>query len=568
MKNAATPPGESGSKARGFLRKLGFSMPEWKRSNIAPAAEIDQSDAYLYGAGMSTAASLLGDGRRSARARQIIYDKWMRMEGDPIVSTALLLLCTAALGGHETNGNLVFIEPVAKAESDAKLRPIVDEIAASLMPLFNRVAFSMAYTGAAYGDAFARVYCDESGVIDLSTDELIRPQLVQAYERGGRTVGYAVYTGERNFERLDVTQMCRLKMQRTLWVPQYGVVEKALKLHVTEDDVDALPIMPSMIGGSLLSNAEEAYDNLSASLLGLVGQRWVDSIDEQIITVNLESTTKDQQRRMIESIKKILSTSKQYAEDAVKRGYPMLERIRYLIPVHNEKQVLNVMPATGGASGRSAQITIDDVMLHARLLAGALGVDLSMIGFADQLSGGLGEGGFFRVSAQAAERARVIRVALADFFNSVIDVHTLKRYGTVFRPAERPWQINFYGSISALEAEKQRTRSDAMNAGLLLVQAIQAMKDMGATEKILEEFLQKTMMLDEDQAKLYAQIVRQGGGEGAEGGAEEGGEYPEESAPAPKERPKFRPRMKSAPAPEEATEEETDAEGGEGAPEE
>ena len=40
-------------------------------------------------------------------------------------------------------------------------------------------------------------------------------------------------------------------------------------------------------------------------------------------------------------------------------------------------------------------MSIDDIMLHAKLLAGALGVDLSMLGFADTLAGGLGEGGFF-----------------------------------------------------------------------------------------------------------------------------------------------------------------------------
>jgi hypothetical protein len=130
-----------------------------------------------------------------------------------------------------------------------------------------------------------------------------------------------------------------------------------------------------------------------------------------------------------------------------------------------------------------------------------------MLGFADQLSGGLGDGGFFRVSAQAAERARIIRVALSEFFNHVIDIHTMRRYGVVFSPTERPWVVNFFGSISALESEKQRTRADSMNAGMLLVQSMQMMKEMGASKEIMGEFLTKTMMLDEDQAKLFATIV-------------------------------------------------------------
>lgn len=492
-----------------------MSARRWASSFLAPARQIDQADTFLYGAGSTTVASLLGAGKRMARSRQAIYEKWSLMEGDPVVSTALLLLVTSALGGHETSGDLVFIEPSPRAKKDKRLAAIADEIAADIGPLFNKVAFQMAYTATVFGDAYARIYTDARGVVDLYTDEMVRPPLVQPFERGSRTVGYALYLGERNFERLDVSQLARMKMPRTQWVPQYGVVEKSLRLAITENDVDQLPVMPAMAGGSLLYNAEEPYDNLSASLVGLVGQRWMDSIDEQMIGVNMEAMTLEQQGRFVESVKAMLTASKKYAEQAVQRGRPLLERIRHLIPVFNEKQLISIGPANGGQSGRAGNISVEDILLHARLLSGALGVDLSMLGFADQLSGGLGEGGFFRVSAQAAERARVIRVALADFFDSVIDIHTLRRYGMVFGPHERPWQINFYGSISALEAEKQRTRMDAMNAGLVLVQAIQGMKELGATRNVMEEFLAKTMLLDEEQARLFAQIVDkpQDGGE-------------------------------------------------------
>ena len=47
-----------------------------------------------------------------------------------------------------------------------------------------------------------------------------------------------------------------------------------------------------------------------------------------------------------------------------------------------------------------------------------------------------------------------------------------------------------------------------MNSGMMLVQAMQQMKDLGATEEMMKEFLSKTMMLDEDQAKMYAPIVK------------------------------------------------------------
>lgn len=470
----------------------------------------------LYGAGTTTVASLMASGTRQARTRQAIYNKWSQMEADPIVSSAVKLLVTSALGGHETTGDVVFIEKRPAAEKDERLGKIVEEIREDLSAVLNRAAYPMAYLGSVFGDSYARIYTDSRGVVDLYTDELVRPPLVQPFDRGSRTVGYAIYTGERNFQRLDTTQLARLKMPRSQWVPQHGVFEKSLKLTLTTDDVNELPLMPAMAGGSLIYPAEDAYDNLTSSLLGLVGQRWMDSIDEQMLTVNLNDMSKDMQEKFMSSVTDMLKRSKEVAEEAVKGGRPIMERIRHVIPVFGDKQLTRV-EGGGGQTGRADNVSIEDVMLHARLLAGAIGVDLSMIGFADQMSGGLGEGGFFRTSAQAAESARVIRVALSEAFNHIIDMHTLKRYGMVFPASERPWRINFYGSISALEAERQRTLNDGMSVGLGLAQAIGAMRDMGADKKILRSFLTETMQLDEEQAELYAQLAEMGKDEGGGG---------------------------------------------------
>lgn len=508
---------EPKKQRRGWLPSLFGGNTKAYEKEAATASDINLSDTMMYGAGMTTVASLMSSGNRQARTRQSIYDQWSMMEGDPIVSTALGLLVTAALGGHETTGDTVFLEKRAQYTDCDKMKQLVDEVNADLLPLFNRIAFTSAYLGATFGDAYGRIYSDDTGVVDVYIGELVRPPLVQPFERGSRTVGYTVSVGDKNFQRLDKTQMARLKMPRTQWVPQHGVFEKSLKIALEEDDINQLPLMPAMAGGSLLYPAEDPYNNLAASLLGLVGQRWMDSIDEQMLTVNLNDMSKDHQERFVKSITQMLQKSKQVAEDAVKGGKPIMEKIRHIIPVFGDKQLTAMSPANGGQSGRNGNISIEDVMLHARLLAGAIGVDLSMIGFADQMAGGLGEGGFFRSSAQVAERARSIRVALAEFFNEIADIHTLKKYGVVFPASERPWAINFHGSISALEAELQRTRSESMGVGLMLLQAMQQLHEMaeqGASKEMLTDFLTDIMALDEDQAEVYvASLMNKKGGD-------------------------------------------------------
>jgi len=194
MENTTTKP-----KKASILQRLGLSKPKPEPLGVSVSEQISPALAMSFGATSSSAAALMGSGKRSARARHQIYDKWAQMESDPIVSTALMLLCTAALGGHETTGQLVFIEPTAKAREDKALKAFVDEMAAQIAPMLNRVAFQLAYTGAAFGDAYVRVYADDSGVVDVYSDEMVRPMLVQPFEKGSKTVGYAVSIGERQF---------------------------------------------------------------------------------------------------------------------------------------------------------------------------------------------------------------------------------------------------------------------------------------------------------------------------------------------------------------------------------
>jgi hypothetical protein len=502
----------------------GFGKPSQKATETFKAAEsggmkdMNQSQAMTLGAMPSSITSLLRSGRREARDRITIYDKWSEMESNPFVSTALWLQTTAALGGHESTGQLVFIEQNGTEQDKQKLK-IVDDIVDSLSDMLNSVAFPMCYNGAAFGDAFARIYSeDKVGVTDIYTEELVRASLVQPFEQGSRTVGYALTTGNDQFERLNIAQMARMKMPRVTWVPQMGVFEKSLLDNLTNDDVSDHQLTPSSVGGSFLYAAEESYDHLNSSMAGIVGQRWLDSIDEQIITINMSDMTDDQQKKYSKSALAMFQRSKQIAEDAVKNGRPFLERIKHIIPVWSEKQVQNVSAMNGGQSGRNGTISIEDVMLHARSLAGALGTDLSMIGFADQLSGGLGDGGFFRISTQSAERSRIARIALTNCFNQIIDIHTMKKFGVVFSPSERPWKITFYSTISALAAEQARTQLDSANGSLVILQAIQQLKDNGADENTAVAFMRDELQIDEDKAKIYAAMVKKPEGEGNEVG--------------------------------------------------
>lgn len=500
------------------------------------AEEVENArdlDAGFGGYDGVTVSMLLGSGKKAARSRVQIYSKYHFMAGDPIISTALRLHVTQALGGHETTGDTVFIE--TKPDHEGKQGgQIAEEIKTDLLPIFNRIAHSTAFNAAAFGDAYARVYKeDKVGLIDVYTDEMVYPPLVQPYERGNRTMGYTVSTGEKFNVKMTTNQITRCKMPRMLYVPQMRVIEKAVRMSLETDNLDELPMLPALIGGSFLDAAEESYDNLMSALSGLVGQRLLSSIDENIISANFQDMTLEQRKEFKESLVGMLRASKERAERAIKENKPVTERLYHIMPTFSEKQLTSVVQFQGTSGSQS--FSVDDVLFHAKMLSGALGIDLAMLGFSDILSGGLGDGGFFRMSAQAAERSRIIRTALQQFYHDLVDQHTLAKYGWVFDPKDRPYEINFYGSISALENEKAASTERAMNGAALLVQTLGQMKDLGLDKKTVTTLLSKQMKLDEEMAKEIADGLDKAkppaedggdGGFGGPGGGGGGGGFP------------------------------------------
>lgn len=477
--------------------------------------------------------SLGGTEQRLIRSRIGIYAKWQDMTADPVISTALRLHITSALGGHESKGEMVFIEatPEAKGAVEGADKPdktakpgkppkpgkgkpdklsadeeLVRKIAEDLQPLFNNIAPQVCFNAAAFGDAYGRIYAEQGlGVRDVYTDELVYPPLVQPYERGNTTIGYTVATGSKFTEKLTVLQMARMRMPRTVYLPQNRVIEKALRTSIKTDKLEELPALPALAGGSFLDGAEVAYDKFSAAWIGLTGQRVRDSIDETMLTVNQVGMQPRQREILSRSLQSMFEKSNEYIRQVVNGGKSVYNRIVHFLPVSSDKQITSINGPP--SQGRASSLTVDDVMMNARFLAGALGHDLSMLGFADQLSGGLGDGGFFRVSAQAAERARMIRAALSEFFDHIIQVHALLKYGRDFSGMKKPWVVSYYSGISALETERAKTKVDNMNSSALMVQTMEQLKGLGLDEAAMQQFMETEMGMDADEARMYAKCL-------------------------------------------------------------
>lgn len=183
-----------------------------------------------------------------------------------------------------------------------------------------------------------------------------------------------------------------------------------------------------------------------------------------------------------------------------------------------------LLPFMGGAKGGLQIDTfttdpnishIEDIMFHLKRLAGTLGVDPSMLGFGDLLSGGLGEGGFFRTSIQSALRANQIRAAVVAFVKRAIDIHTIYRDGKVWNDNDMPFEIRFNSLNTAIEQEKADAMESQANYATMLATVLDLIEQspIGKSEKLKNHLYTSVIGLDSELAKeviseLAAQVSK------------------------------------------------------------
>lgn len=146
-------------QAPGVLSRLGMSARRWASSFIAPSRQIKESDTFLYGAGSTTVRPT---GNRQA-VGQVSTDHLRQVVDNGVRPDCFNGLAAVGNFGpgrpQGQDGDLVFVEKTPDAKKNKQLSTIAEEVAADLTPLFNRVAFQIAYLGAVFIDAYAQNLC-------------------------------------------------------------------------------------------------------------------------------------------------------------------------------------------------------------------------------------------------------------------------------------------------------------------------------------------------------------------------------------------------------------------------
>lgn len=492
----------------------GESKPEKALGGLYPAHFlVDEREAHTVDLPVSAASYFTGFGSRSAGlsfvdpgpggepsisgeespfARSLPYERVARyaalqtMADDPTIDSAIKMHIGHALSVKSDSGEAIVIEPV-----DPKGDDVADELRAVLQGLINEQLGEWGYNAALYGTAFVRVYGERGkGILNVRSDYYTHPRFIKKYEKAGQLAGFtASHQGTSPEARSRQIRLLPPWSFVEFQIPTWRNMELceptaygAIPVDLSTDDYKNESIVEShSYGESLIATAYQPWLDLLDAVVSMNMSRKNAARLERIIGVNTGRLDPERAANYLNMMgAQLAHTEREMARQSYRRGFVQTVLNRF-IPIFGDTKGrldFNTIQGTPDISG------LEDVNFHIKRLGGALGIDPAMLGFGDFLSGGLGDGGFMRVSIMAAMKAQSLRKAMFNGIQRLCELHVAWKYGKVFLPEDRPWKLTFNSVSTAMEREEKESLEASANvAGTLSGILATIDQDFSVTDK-------------------------------------------------------------------------------------
>ena len=398
--------------------------------------------------------------------RRASYLKYEEMAVDPTIDSALKMHVANALSAKTDTQEILFIASRKEGKDEHIIKDLRDTIGRWL----NENAESIAFQAAMYGISFVRPYLDEKkGITHIRSDFYTHPAHIRCYERAGLLCGFTSKY-QRSIEKKGLIELMKPYKFIPFKIPKWNshgsqLIEpirlNPLAFDIDDDNyLDEEPIETQDYGSSLLRSCHEPWVDLNEAILSLNSARKNAAKRDRFITIQVgkknPKLAAQYYNTILAALKRKLNLS---AKRTAKRGH--------IATIDN-----HVLPVTADGAGQVNIQTeqsdvnishIEDLNFHINRLCSALGVDKSFVGFTEDMSGGLGEGGWWTQSMVASIKANLIRRAIKSGAEKLCELHVYAKFGKVFTESEKPWRVEFNSLNNVLEREEAKGRESRIN---------------------------------------------------------------------------------------------------------
>lgn len=406
------------------------------------------------------------------------YDILEAMAKSPTIHAALTIHISHALSVDKESRTSFKIAAVDKADVETVAR--CEEVMNDIGKMIDEGLPSWAMTMAIYGVAYVRPHAEHGkGLTSIEHDYYTLPHFVREFYRGGQLVGF---TGDYllnpdNNKRVLADPWDLVPMRVPFWIPDHKLRPVTLgnkQYSLLTPHAASSLVETQNYGTSFLESAYEPWVNMQHALKALLANRFNSGKMDRLIALATNELDPANAARYTREVTHALKRSTESVRRRAAQGQTVPTAVNHIIPV-----------LSGGKGGItidtqmvSADISaIEDVMFWVRQLGSAVGVDATMLGWADQMSGGLGEGGWIQTAIQAALRAEWIRKAATTTILRLMDIHMAYKFGKVYPANQRPYLVEFNSLSTAIAEQENRDRDSRVNFISLVVTILDAVQN-------------------------------------------------------------------------------------------
>lgn len=452
--------------------------------------------------GMTSAADSISLSAELPGERLQKYNILETMAKSPTISTALNIHIAHALAPSKKTGQAFILSP--KDGSDAEAVSRCEELTADLGAMINDGLPSWAMIMAIFGVSYVRPYAEQGrGITGIESSYYTLPHFVQEFYRGSQLVGFSGdYILDPHSLRRVITEPWNLvSMKNPYWTPQHKVipVSYGTKGYSLLSDQADKPLMETQnYGTSFLEYSYEPYLNLCASLAALKSTRNNAAKIDRLIALTTNTLDPVNAANYTRGVSQALKRHSDLVAQRSINANAIPTVLNHLIPVMGDGKngiTIDTQSIPADISG------IEDVMFHLRQLAASLGIDATMLGWADQMSGGLGEGGWQQTAIQAALRANWIRQAAQRTIYRLLDIHLAYKYGKVYTETNRPYDVQFNSMNTAIQEEENRELDARANFVAVISQIMDQIQNnpkLAGSDAFMRYLFTEQLHIDDD----------------------------------------------------------------------
>ncbi|WP_070964793.1 hypothetical protein [Vibrio sonorensis] len=378
-----------------------------------------------------------------------------------------------------------------------EFKKLVDDLNNTVVKKVNEHIFAWANIMSTYGVAYVRpILVEGKGLVDFECNYYTLPKFIREYERAGKLAFFTSQHMKKSMgggvEPIPPWKLIPLKIPYYTPDPERepDSVAKGYYSLLNEQHRE-MALETQNYGESLLARSLDPYKKFKRSLEALLGSRENASKREWLVLANLGSKTPQAAAAWLDELAETMKSDDDFHENRRRSGgmRPTVER--KIVPVTGDSSIdTSMMEANPNISH------IEDVLFHFKSLTASIGLDYTMLGFADMMSGGLGEGGFLQTSIQSTRRAQMIRIGVEAFLERASILHLYyKHKKTVLKDQALPWQLVFNSMSATVQAKEDEEREKKANRAATVAAVVDAIKQGSTAEsktlarRILEDAL-------------------------------------------------------------------------------